>query len=258
MAENLYGGSSVQVFAEPGLANLEHAHEDAIGFLDYVSRFNALNFRMKDDDVAQWRFDPVFDNAQGWRGTDSVKVYYHGGHGDIAGRAPTGADGQCLGDPDLGLLRRDAPRRPEAPVPLPQYVRVRLRDGQRQPVATWNSANRGMQHGLRIRQHLAGLVGVRAELLRVWNTGVSFSQAWQEASQSLTHNQIVSSTACGSTREEAQDRLWNERLFNGARVSWTTGTGGDGRASHPMSTSRSTLASVCRTGRCSSRPQAAP
>src|SRR4029450_10370893 len=53
---------------------------------------------------------------------------------------------------------------------------------------------------------------------RVWNTGVSFSQAWQDASLSLTHNQIVSSTACGSTREEAQDRLWNERLFDGSGV----------------------------------------
>ena len=57
-----------------GLANLEHTHEDVSGFLGYVSRFNQPNFRITDGDVAQWRFDPVFDDAQGWRGTDSVKV----------------------------------------------------------------------------------------------------------------------------------------------------------------------------------------
>ncbi len=34
-----------------------------------------------------------------------------------------------------------------------------------------------------------------------------------------THDQVVSSTACGATAEEAQNRLWNERLFNGGRVS---------------------------------------
>ena len=48
---------------------------------------------------------------------------------------------------------------------------------------------------------------------------MSFSQAWQDASFRLTQNQVVSSTACGATAEEAQNRLWNERLFDGGRVS---------------------------------------
>jgi len=42
-----------------------------------LARFSALNFRLKDDDVAQWRFDPVFDNADGCRGADAMKVFYH-------------------------------------------------------------------------------------------------------------------------------------------------------------------------------------
>jgi hypothetical protein len=50
MAENLYGGSSVQVVADSDdWPNLDHTHEDASGFLDYVARFNALNYRLKDD-----------------------------------------------------------------------------------------------------------------------------------------------------------------------------------------------------------------
>ena len=60
MAENLYGGSSVQLFADSDdWPNLGHAHEDAAGFLDYVARFNALNYRLKDDDVAQFMDDAL-------------------------------------------------------------------------------------------------------------------------------------------------------------------------------------------------------
>ena len=53
---------------------------------------------------------------------------------------------------------------------------------------------------------------------RIWNTGASFSQAWQDASLGLTFNQVVSSTACGATAAEAQTRLWSERLFSGERT----------------------------------------
>ena len=84
MADNLYGGSSVQLYLNSDeWPTLEHTHEDAAGFLDYVARFNAPNYRLQDADVAQWRFDPTFDNADGWRGADSVKVFYHSGHGDM-------------------------------------------------------------------------------------------------------------------------------------------------------------------------------
>ena len=52
-----------------------------------------------------------------------------------------------------------------------------------------------------------------------WNKGKSFSQAWQDASLDISSNQQVSSTACGSTQAECQDRLWNERLFYGGSAS---------------------------------------
>ena len=54
MADNLYAGSSVQVcVVSDEWPNLEHTHEDASGLLDYVAQFNALNFRLKDGDVAR-------------------------------------------------------------------------------------------------------------------------------------------------------------------------------------------------------------
>jgi len=52
-----------------------------------------------------------------------------------------------------------------------------------------------------------------------WNKNKSFSQAWQDASIDITSNQQVSSTACGSSQSDSQNRLWNERLFYGDAVS---------------------------------------
>ena len=61
--------------------------------------------------------------------------------------------------------------------------------------------------------------GLGAGFFREWNTGKSFSQAWQDAALATLKNHRPSSTACGATAEEAQDRLWNERLFDGGAVS---------------------------------------
>ena len=221
MADNLYGGSSVQVYPNSNeWPNLEHTHEDASGFLDYVAKFNALNFRLKDGDVAQWRFDPVFDNADGWRGADSVKVFYHSGHGDMladgtfefamgmawATRTSSFSNMMRFGDQNLRYLFLSAC----------DSLRVTTGDN---PWRTWNRANEGCRMIFGFGSTSLDWWAYGQNFFRVWNTGVSFSQAWQEASQSLTHNQIVSSTACGATAEEAQDRLWNERLFSGARAS---------------------------------------
>ncbi len=221
MADNLYAGSSVQVYVDSDeWPNLEHTHEDASGFLDYVAHFNALNFRLKDGDVAQWRFDPAFDNADGWRGADSVKVFYHAGHGDMladgtfefpmgmswATRTSSFSNMMRVGDQNLRYFF------------LSTCESLRVTSGD-DPWRTWNRANQGCRMIFGFGSTSLDWWAYGQNFFRAWNTGVSFSQAWQDASQSLTHNQIVSSTACGSTREEAQNRLWNERLFDGARVS---------------------------------------
>jgi hypothetical protein len=220
MADNLYAGSSVQVYADSSWLNLERTHEDARGFLDYVAQFNAPNFRITDDDVAQWRFDPVFDDAQGWRGADSVTAYYHSGHGamDSAGvfEMPMGStwatrmsafsNGMRIGDQKLRYLF----------LSTCDSVRVMLGDN---PWRTWNGANTGCRMIFGYSSLSEDWGGYGREFFRRWNTGVSFSQAWQDTSVGHTFQQVVSSTACGATAEEAQDRLWNERFFNGGRVS---------------------------------------
>ena len=220
MADNLYAGSSVQVFADMSWLNLEHTHEDTKGFLDYVGQFNAPNFRITDDDVAQWRFDPVFDDANGWRGADSVKVYYHAGHGAMspsgvyempmgrtwATRNSAFSNGMEVGDQKLRYLF------------LSTCDSVRTTFGDN-PWRTWNGAVRGCRMIFGFGSTSLDWWAYGQNFFSIWNTGVSFSQAWQDASFRLTQNQVVSSTACGATAEEAQNRLWNERLFNGGRVS---------------------------------------
>lgn len=219
MADNLYAGSSVQVFADGSWENLEHTHEDAGGFLDYVARFNAPNFRITDDDVAQWRFDPVFDDAQGWRGVDSVRAYYHSGHGAMspsgvfqmpmgstwATRMSAFSNAMRLGDQKLRYLF----------LSTCDSVRVTFGDD---PWRTWHDANTGCRMVFGFASTSEDWWAYGQNFFRSWNTGVSFSQAWQDASLSHTHDQVVSSTACGATAEEAQHRLWNERLFDGGRV----------------------------------------
>ena len=46
-----------------------------------------------------------------------------------------------------------------------------------------------------------------------WNKNKSFSQAWLDASWRIAHDQGPTAAACGATQAEAQDRLFNERLF---------------------------------------------
>lgn len=220
MADNLYAGSSVQLFADANLETLEHTHEDLRGFLDYVSRFNQPNFRITDDDVAQWRFDPVFDDSEGWRGSDSVKVYYHAGHGSMSGmgvfEAPMGSvwatrtsafsNAMRLGDQKLRYLF------------LSTCDSLRV-DGSDNPWRTWHEANVGCRMVFGFGSTSLDWWAYGQNFFRIWNAGVSFSQAWQDASLRLTFNQVVTSTACGATAAEAQNRLWNERLFSGQRAS---------------------------------------
>jgi hypothetical protein len=83
MADNLYGGASVQIYPG-GEATLSTPHSDVKAFLDYVGQFNSVNFHAMDDDVREWRYDQEFDNWQDRLGMDSVKVLYHHGHSGMA------------------------------------------------------------------------------------------------------------------------------------------------------------------------------
>jgi hypothetical protein len=218
MAVNLYAGSAVQLHADPALELLARTHADMNGFLDYVAKFHVPNFRITEDDVSQWRFDPVFDDADGWRGVDSVRTYYHAGHGGMspAGvfEAPLGAvwanrssafsSQMSLGDQKLRYLF----------ISTCDSIRV---TGGHDPIRTWMGAH----HGLRMIFGFGSLsldAAYGGDFFRRWNSGISFSRAWLETSWGVGHDQIVVIAACGATDAEAADRVWNERLFFGERV----------------------------------------
>jgi hypothetical protein len=52
-----------------------------------------------------------------------------------------------------------------------------------------------------------------------WNKKKSFSTAWLDASWRIAHDQAPSVVACGATKEEAKNRVFNERYFYSGRVS---------------------------------------
>ncbi|MEL4317461.1 DUF6345 domain-containing protein [Leifsonia sp. YIM 134122] len=219
MSDNLYAGSSNQTFAEPTVKTLKHTHDDTSGFLDYVGRFAGVNFHAQDGNVKQWRFDADFDDWQDALGMDSVRVYYHSSHGamDAAGvfNSPMGAvwsgrnratsDRMRLADQDLRYLF------------LSTCNSVRI-DGGDDPFRTWSTANVGMRMIFGYGSISYDWGGYGGGFFDRWNSGSSFSQAWQDNSLGHRTDQVVSSVACGATAAEAQNRLWNERLFSGSRV----------------------------------------
>ncbi len=219
MAEGLYAGSSVQSFADPTLETLERTHGDTKGFLDYVAHFNTINFRATDGAVKQWRFDPGFDDWPGWLGIDSVKVYYHAGHGFMDGSGVFDAPMGAAWSMRTSALSRDMKFADQRL----RYLFLSTCDSLRtehgdDPFRTWAAANTGCRMIFGFGSTSLDWDGYGSTFFSRWNTGISFSQAWQDASLGLTHNQVVSSTACGATAEEAQGRLWNERTFDGGRV----------------------------------------
>ena len=136
MADNIYGGTSIQVYPEPGVAPLTTPHRDVEAFLGYVSRFNSINFHAKDDDVREWRFNKQYDNWQDRLGMDSVKVLYHYGHcGNGVGRHVRSRDGPDMGQHPAGRLDANVVRRPAAAVSVVARLPLGADAFRPQPVA---------------------------------------------------------------------------------------------------------------------------
>lgn len=215
----MYGGASVQVY--PQDATLTYPHACVDGFLGYVAQFNTINFHAKDDDVREWRYDQEYDNWQDRLGMDSVRAFYHFAHSTTMNNGVyltamgrtwdntiyAESDRMGFGDQRLRYLF------------LHGCESLRTNFGH-SPYRTWHAPNRGarMLFGFDSLTFDTDQQGTR--FFKEWNTGKSFSQAWQDAALSIFHNNHrVSSAACGATDREAQDRLWNERLFFGEAVS---------------------------------------
>jgi Family of unknown function (DUF6345) len=219
MSDNLYAGASIQVYPS-GDATLSTPHSDVQAFLDYVGQFNSINFHAMDDDVREWRYNHEFDNWQDRLGMDSVKVFYHYGH---CGMLPNGMFGALMGRTWDNTLQADTTRMSFGDQRL-RYLfwhgcdSLQMHFGQN-PFRTWATANKGTRMIFGFDSLTYDVDGLGAGFFREWNTGKSFSQAWQDAAFGIWGDHRPASTACGATAQEAQDRLWNERLFEGAAVS---------------------------------------
>jgi len=173
-----------------------------------------------DDDVREWRYNHEFDNWQDRLGMDSVKVFYHHEHSGMA------ADGRFvagMGRTWNDTLQADSSRMSFGDQRL-RYLLIhgcdslQMHFGQN-PFRTWAKPKKGARMIFGFDGLTYDVDGTGAGFFREWNTGKSFSQAWQDAALGTLTNHRPASTACGATAEEAQERLWNERLFNGGAVS---------------------------------------
>lgn len=219
MSENLYAGASVQVYPGGGVT-LSTPHSDVEAFLAYVSQFNAINFHAKDDDVREWRYNHEYDNWQDRLGMDSVIVFYHHGH---SGMASDGRFVAAMGQTWDNTFQADSTRMSFGDQRL-RYLfwhgcdSLQMHFGHN-PFRSWAASNKGARMIFGFDSLTYDVDGLGAGFFREWNTGKSFSQAWQDAALGTLRNHRPASTACGATAEEAQNRLWNERMFDGAAVS---------------------------------------
>lgn len=219
---NLYGSFSIENFCSAGPLSL--THEDADGFLDYPSQFNAPNFRYRDAGVKIWAYYETYDNWQDTYGMDAVRAVYHSGHGGMDANgvfyAPMGAawaGNDCTAtSTDMRLGNEHA-----------RYLfwstclSLRVLEGH-SPIRTWSAANQGLRM-------IFGFETVSWDDRRYgsgfwnhWKKGESLSTAWLNSSWDIAHDQAPSVAACGATAQEAQDRVFNERYLSGdpADRSW--------------------------------------
>lgn len=224
-SEDRYGAHSVQVFPTQG--PLWQTHADARGFLDWYGTWNRGNFWFRDAGVQVWAYEETYDNWQDTYGMDSVVTFYHSGHGGMNNAgvffAPLGANwdnridalssNMIIGNEQLRYLfwsTCQSLKVPEVADVNPTRV---------SPVTTWHNANRGLRMIFGYQSNSVDNANYGKFFGTNWNAGQSFSTAWLNASWAISRNQIPTACAMGATAQEAQNRLFNERLFEWGSVS---------------------------------------
>lgn len=215
----LYGTFSIETFCNQG--GLRYTHEDAAGWLAYVTQFTPANFSYRDSGVQVWAYYEDYDNWLDTYGMDAVRAVYHSGHGGMGSNgvfyAPMGANWGGLGCDAISSNMRLGN----------EYARyifwstctsLRVLDGQ-SPIKTWSSANLGWRMLFGFETVSIDSPDYGKFFWQEWNKNKSFSTAWLDASWRIYHNQAPSVVACGATAQEAQNRLYNERFFYGAQSS---------------------------------------
>ncbi len=207
------GAFSLEKFATS--SGLTYTHEDAGGWLAYLEKFNPSNFWYRDENVRIWAYYEDYDNWQDTYGMDAVKSVYHSGHGGMEadGRfhVPLGQDWGGLGTTawsDKMRLGNEQVRY----IFWSTCLSCRVLEGHN-PMRTWNPANLGFRMLFGYETTSVDNPNYGKFFWEEWNKGKSLSTAFLDASWRISHNQAPAVVACGSTQQEANDRLNNERLL---------------------------------------------
>ena len=221
-SDDFYGACSLETFCDVG--GLTYTHDDASGWLDYITQFNSANFWMGDGSVQPWIYYEDYDNWEDTYGADAVMAFYHSGHGGMGSDGvfmlPVGADWGGLGC----WVYSDQMRLGNEQV---RYLffstceSLRVLGGHT-PSRTWSSANLGFRMLFGFETVSWDDPNYGKYFWEEWNKNKSLSTAWLDASWRIATDQSPSVAAVGATQAEADDRLNNERFFSwaGASTDW--------------------------------------
>ncbi len=221
-SDDIYGANSIQTFST-GDQPLHATHADAQGFLDWYGRWNRGNFWFKDAGAQVWSYEETFDNWQDTYGMDAVRVFYHSGHGGMDGNgvfyAPLGAkwsgrdvamsSNMIIGNEELRYLFWSTCQSLKVP-----DIAI-LNATRKGPLDTWgpNTVNRGLRMIFGFHSNSLDSPDYGKNFGNNWNAGQTLSDAWLNASWAISHNHLTTACAMGATRDEANNRLFQERLF---------------------------------------------
>lgn len=220
VSTDYYGAFSVEKFA--AASDLTYTHDDAKGWLDYVQQFQAANFWYRDAGVAPWAYYETYDNWQDTYGFDAVMAVYHSGHGAMDGNGVFyAAMGSNWGNLGTNAVSSSMALGNEQVRYIFWSTCFSLRVlGGHNPIRSWNNPNLGWRMLFGYETTSVDAPNYGSDFWKQWNRNKSFSQAFLDMSwYDVSTHQAPSVVACGATAAEAQNRLYNERLFNWGGVS---------------------------------------
>jgi hypothetical protein len=212
---DMYGACSLEHFSSAG--GLSLTHEDAKGWLDYVTQFTPGNFWYKDAGVQVWKYEETYDNWQDTYGADAVVAFYHSGHGNMDSngvfQAPLGSkwDNRDWAFSNRMNLGNETVRY------LFWSTCFSLRVfAPHNPIRTWHPVNKGLRMVFGFETTSVDNANYGKNFWNIYKqvaAGKPFSTCWLDASWQISHNQAPSVMATGNTAAEAQTRLFNENKF---------------------------------------------
>lgn len=209
---DMYGACSIETFSSASPLGL--THDDAAGWIDYVTRWTPGNFWYGDGSVKVWMYEEDYDNWQDTYGADAVVAFYHSGHGNMDSngvfQCPMGGvwDGRdwafsnrmSLGNEQVKYLFWST------------CFSLRVLGGH-SPIRTWHPVNKGLRMIFGYETTSVDNPNYGKFFWEEWNKGKTFAQAFLDASWRISNGQAPSVCACGVDATDALNRLNGERLF---------------------------------------------